>query len=58
MIYITLKYSNKNVGIIKNSKPFTKLKEKIVKNPYAIFGGQKSDPIDRDEVRDSERERR
>ena len=43
---------------MENSKPFTKLKENIVKNPYAIFGGQKSDPIDRDEVRDSERERR
>ena len=57
MIYITLKYSNQNVGIMENSKPFTKLKEKIVKNPYAIFGGKKN-PIDRDEVRTSERERR
>lgn len=43
---------------MKNSKPLAKVNEKIVKNPYAIIGGQKDKPIDRDEVRDSERERR
>ena len=42
---------------MKNSKTLAKLNEKIVKNPYAIFGGKKN-PIDRDEVRKSERERR